>query len=87
MWCRPWTHCAASPQGWLPGAGSSPAAIAAALRDLFSDPERAVRMGRAGARRSQRFGWDRIAAETLAAYRNVLVRRATPAPALKVQFT
>jgi glycosyltransferase involved in cell wall biosynthesis len=42
-----------------------PARIAAALRSLLDDEGRRRVMGVAGARRAQRFGWDRIAAETL----------------------
>jgi glycosyltransferase involved in cell wall biosynthesis len=44
----------------------SPAAIAAALRTLLADGERREAMGRAGRARAHRYGWDRIAAETLA---------------------
>jgi glycosyltransferase involved in cell wall biosynthesis len=58
----------------------SPSAIAGALRPLLADPARAGRMGRAGVRHSQRFGWDRIAAETLQAYRATVDRRSAPAP-------
>jgi len=53
----------------------SPAAIAGALGRLLADPGRAARMGRSGARRSQRFGWDRIAGETLRAYGHTVIRR------------
>ena len=35
-------------------------------------------MGRAGARRAQRFGWDRIADETLRTYQDTLIRRSAP---------
>ena len=59
----------------------SPSAVAGALRRLLGDRREARRMGRAGARRSQRFGWDRIAAETLGAYQDAVIRRSMPAPA------
>jgi D-inositol-3-phosphate glycosyltransferase len=42
-----------------------PAAIAAALGTLLEDEGRRRSMGAAGWHRAQRFGWDRIAAETL----------------------
>jgi glycosyltransferase involved in cell wall biosynthesis len=42
-----------------------PAAIAGALDRLLGDPPLRARMGAAGAVRARRFGWDRIAAETL----------------------
>jgi D-inositol-3-phosphate glycosyltransferase len=43
----------------------NPTRIAAALHALFHDEDRRLVMGAAGALRAQRFGWDRIAAETL----------------------
>jgi len=57
----------------------SPSAIADALRRLFADPGLAERMGRAGVRRSQQFGWDHVAAETLRVYQDTLLRRSEPA--------
>jgi glycosyltransferase involved in cell wall biosynthesis len=42
-----------------------PARIAEALRSLLDNEGRRRAMGAAGAQRAQRFGWDRIAAETL----------------------
>ncbi|QUH00649.1 glycosyltransferase [Saccharopolyspora erythraea] len=44
-------------------------ALACALRDLLSDPRRRAEMGRAGVRRvRERYGWDRLAAQTEAVY-------------------
>jgi D-inositol-3-phosphate glycosyltransferase len=43
-----------------------PDLIAAALSALLDDDSRRAAMGRAGARRAHRFGWDRVATETLA---------------------
>jgi D-inositol-3-phosphate glycosyltransferase len=43
-----------------------PDLIAASLRRLLDDEPLRRRLGRAGARRSKRYGWDRIAVETLA---------------------
>jgi glycosyltransferase involved in cell wall biosynthesis len=54
----------------------SPSDIAAAIRSLVDDDQRRRAMGAAGARRALRFGWDRIAAETLA----VLESCRRPAP-------
>jgi glycosyltransferase involved in cell wall biosynthesis len=44
----------------------SPAAIATAVRSLLDDPAARRALGAAGARHARRFGWDRIARETLA---------------------
>jgi hypothetical protein len=49
----------------------SPAGIAAAIRTLVEDEPRRRAMGAAGARRALRFGWDRIAADTLAVLRQL----------------
>jgi D-inositol-3-phosphate glycosyltransferase len=46
-----------------------PAALAAALSALVADPARRDALGAAAARRARRrYGWDRVAAATLAAY-------------------
>jgi glycosyltransferase involved in cell wall biosynthesis len=45
----------------------SPAAIAEALRRLLADDSRRQSMARAAARRAERYGWDRVAASTMAA--------------------
>jgi glycosyltransferase involved in cell wall biosynthesis len=45
----------------------SPAAIAEALRRLLADDSRRRSMARAAARRAERYGWDRVAASTMAA--------------------
>ena len=47
----------------------SPEEIAAAIRSLLDDGRRRRDMGAAGADRALRFGWDRIATETLAVVR------------------
>lgn len=43
-----------------------PDLIASAVASLLADEPRRAAMGAAGARRAERYGWDRIAAETLA---------------------
>ena len=49
-----------------------PAALAQVLNELLSHPERARDYGRAGAARAHaRYGWDRIAADTEAAYESI----------------
>jgi len=49
-----------------------PVALSEALAELLADPARAAQFGRAGQERArQRFGFDRIAANTLAVYRAV----------------
>jgi D-inositol-3-phosphate glycosyltransferase len=46
-----------------------PGRLAAALRSLLADPQRAKRLGAAGAARArERYGWPRIAASTLSVY-------------------
>ena len=57
----------------------SPAAVARALDGLLADTGLRFTMGAAGAVRARRFGWDRIAAETLAVAR-ALVDGARPHP-------
>jgi len=50
-----------------------PEALAAALAGLLADPARAAGMGAAAAEAARgRFGWDRVAAELLAAWREAL---------------
>jgi glycosyltransferase involved in cell wall biosynthesis len=49
----------------------SPGDIAAAIRTLVEDEPRRRAMGAAGARRALRFGWDRVAADTLAVLRQL----------------
>lgn len=58
--------------GWLvPPA--DPVALAAAVRRLLADPERAAAFGRAGRQRVEaEFSWDRIAALTLDVYREAM---------------
>jgi glycosyltransferase involved in cell wall biosynthesis len=54
-----------------------PARIATAVAALLADPERRRCMGAAGVSRARRYGWDRIAAETLELGRS-LVATARP---------
>jgi D-inositol-3-phosphate glycosyltransferase len=56
-----------------------PDAIADAARWLLADAPRRARMGRAGAQRAQRYGWDRIARETLDVALNLTGRSAQKA--------
>jgi len=58
--------------GWLvPPA--DPAALAAAMRALLGQPERAAAFGRAGRRRVEaQFSWERIAERTLEVYREAI---------------
>jgi D-inositol-3-phosphate glycosyltransferase len=62
-----------------------PAALAAALRTLASDPGRRQRMGRAGAHRARaRYDWATVAARTLAVYEQLVAAAAptaSPGPA------
>ncbi|HLX77477.1 MAG TPA: glycosyltransferase, partial [Acidimicrobiales bacterium] len=54
-------------------APADPGSLAAALREVLSDPERAQRLGEAGrARALRRFTWERVAGETVDQYRTVL---------------
>lgn len=51
----------------------SPAALAQALRSLFQDEKRRIRLAVAGMRRANvRYGWARVASDTLDVYRGVL---------------
>jgi len=55
----------------------SPIALADALRNLLADEHRRVKLGLAGTRRAnQRYGWARIASDTLAVYNDVIIERA-----------
>jgi len=55
----------------------SPIALAEALRGLLADEQRRIRLGLAGTRRAnQRYGWARIASDTLAVYNDVIIERA-----------
>jgi glycosyltransferase involved in cell wall biosynthesis len=56
-----------------------PEALAAAVAGLLADAPTRTSFGAAGRRRAQsRYGWDRVAAATEAAYRGVLSSRPTP---------
>lgn len=56
---------------------NDPQAIAAAVRDLGKDSERAARFGAAGRRRVEaEFSWERIAARTLDVYRDAIAAHA-----------
>lgn len=55
----------------------SPIALAEALRELLADERRRIKLGLAGTRRAnQRYGWARIASDTLAVYNDVIIERA-----------
>lgn len=54
-----------------------PDRIATAVAELLAEPERRRRMGAAGVSRARRYGWDRIAVETLEVGR-ALVAQAAP---------
>jgi len=59
-----------------------PGALAHAVGGLLADPERRRRMGAAGRQRAeQRYGWDRIAGATLAAYATLLTTQMAEAEA------
>ncbi|MGZ5141816.1 MAG: glycosyltransferase, partial [Burkholderiales bacterium] len=54
-----------------------PEALAEALAALLEDPRRCIQLGLAGAKRvNKRYGWARIASDTLAAYNDVILERA-----------
>lgn len=54
----------------------SPIALAQALRELLADEKRCVQLALAGARRAnRRYGWARIASDTLAVYSDVIIER------------
>jgi glycosyltransferase involved in cell wall biosynthesis len=50
--------------------------IAAAVVELWTDPERRAALGRSGAARARKFSWDNVAQEHERLYRTVLGRRA-----------
>jgi D-inositol-3-phosphate glycosyltransferase len=50
----------------------SPASIARALASVLGDEGRRHALGRAGAAHARRYGWDTIAAETLAVARSMV---------------
>jgi glycosyltransferase involved in cell wall biosynthesis len=55
----------------------SPAALAQALTKLLSDDKQRLEIGLRGTRRAnRRYGWARIASDTLAVYSDVIVERA-----------
>ncbi len=48
-------------------------ALAAALAELLANPEQARQLGKAGRRRvCSRYSWDRVAAQTLLSYADLL---------------
>jgi phosphatidylinositol alpha-mannosyltransferase len=61
---------------------ADPQALAEALRDLYDEPERRVRMARAAAADVERFAWPVVADQVLEAYEEAV---AVPAPARGAQ--
>jgi glycosyltransferase involved in cell wall biosynthesis len=57
----------------------NPKAIAVAIRQLFSDPELAVRMGAAGRERAESYSWERVTARVDDYYSFVIRRLAAQA--------
>jgi glycosyltransferase involved in cell wall biosynthesis len=54
----------------------SPIALAQALRELLADEKRCVQLALNGTRRAnRRYGWARIASDTLAVYNDVIIER------------
>lgn len=54
----------------------SPLALSEALRDLLKDEKRCMDLALAGTRRTnRRYGWPRIASDTLAVYNDVIIER------------
>jgi glycosyltransferase involved in cell wall biosynthesis len=54
----------------------SPVALANALRDLLKDQKRCIELALAATRRAnRRYGWARIASDTLAVYNDVIIER------------
>jgi glycosyltransferase involved in cell wall biosynthesis len=54
----------------------SPIALADALRSLLSNPKRCMELALGGTRRAnRRYGWARIASDTLAVYNDVIIER------------
>ncbi len=55
----------------------SPIALAQAIRELLADEKRCVQLALNGTRRAnRRYGWARIASDTLAVYNDVIIERA-----------
>ena len=52
-------------------------ALAEALRDLYDEPERRLRLARAAARNVEKFAWERVSGEVMQAYESAI---ATPRP-------
>jgi UDP-glucose:(heptosyl)LPS alpha-1,3-glucosyltransferase len=61
--------------GWLTDDPWAVEQIAGGLRALAADPERRARMGRAARATIEAHTWDRVAAETMAVYREVAAER------------
>jgi len=57
-----------------------PDLLGAAMKDLLDDPARRQRLARAGARRSRRYRWERIAGDTLSIYEQLVDQHGEPAP-------
>lgn len=54
----------------------SPIALAQAIRELLKDDKRCIELALAGTRRAnRRYGWARIASDTLAVYNDVIIER------------
>jgi glycosyltransferase involved in cell wall biosynthesis len=54
----------------------SPIALAQAIRELLEDDKRRIQLALAGTRRAnRRYGWARIASDTLAVYSDVIIER------------
>jgi starch synthase len=65
-----------------------PVALAAAVRAIAADPERAARLGRAGRKRVEaEFSWTRIADRTLAVYADAIADRHQPSRSRRNQAT
>ena len=58
-----------------------PDRIAGAVAELLADPERRRRMGAAGVSRARRYGWDRVAGETLEVGQALVTRATAPSAA------
>jgi glycosyltransferase involved in cell wall biosynthesis len=54
----------------------SPIALSEAIRDLLKDDKRCIELALNGTRRAnRRYGWARIASDTLAVYNDVIIER------------
>ena len=51
---------------------ANPTSIAAGIRSIFSDPERAKLMGSNGKKTAEGFSWDNIARTTMGVYEEIL---------------